>query len=104
MSFQAGYLAAAGSHALTHHVDRLVDDHSHAAAVAAQLRKVYDPDCVVQNTNMIHLDVTPERYAALRAHLAESGIRVGRPRWVFHLDVSAEDADTICAAVARFNR
>jgi threonine aldolase len=34
---QAGYLAAAGLHALDHHVDRLVEDHSRAKEMAREL-------------------------------------------------------------------
>ena len=35
---QSGILAAAGLHALDHHVERLADDHANAALIAARAR------------------------------------------------------------------
>ena len=46
---QVGLLAAAGLHALDHHVERLADDHAHAGLLAEALR--LDPDSV--DTNIV---------------------------------------------------
>jgi threonine aldolase len=98
---QVGILAAAGLHALDHHVDRLADDHARArrfAEAAAQAR----PGCVdptrVQ-TNIVILEVagagwTPAEFVA---QAAQGGIRLypvspTAVRLVWHLDV--DDAGT----------
>jgi len=53
---QAGVIAAAGLHALRHHVDRLADDHARAARLAEALAPsgIVDPKRV--RTNMVPLD------------------------------------------------
>ena len=40
--------------------------------------------------------------AALREHFATKRIRINRNRWVFHLDVSFEDAERMATAIAEF--
>ena len=90
---QAGVLAAAGSHALDHHLDRLADDHARARTLAERLGA--DPARV--ETNMVVLEDVP---AAMVAEAAKGqGVLVGkvgerRIRLVTHLDVDD-------AAVAR---
>jgi threonine aldolase len=100
---QAGILAAAGIHALEHHVDRLADDHARAARVGAALAelrafKLQAPP----QTNMVMLDAAMD-IAPLQAFLAERGIRIAGPRWVFHLDVSDADIDQLLAACRAYN-
>ena len=55
---QAGVLAAAGDYALTHHIERLADDHARAKRLAEALAPfgLVDPDRV--RTNMVPLDFT----------------------------------------------
>jgi threonine aldolase len=77
---QAGYLAAAGIHALEHNIKRLAEDHEHARLLAdgvrqcAGLRLVHDPPA----TNMVYFDVLPphtsEEFAKL---IAQEGILIG---------------------------
>jgi threonine aldolase len=93
---QAGILAAAGIHALTHHVDRLSQDHENAARLAQGLAQVQelnlDPSKV--QTNMVFFTLEPSRFKTLQAFLKERGILISgreRVRLVTHLDVSAED-------------
>jgi len=90
---QAGVLAAAGLHALRHHVDRLADDHRRAAELAAVLADAapgsVEPKHV--ETNMIFLRVGDA--AAFIARARAEGVLVGAsgPREVrilTHLDVS----------------
>lgn len=86
---QAGYLAAAGSYALEHHVLRLADDHERAQRLAQGLAElgfgVNAPD-----TNMVYVEL-PDAHAA-QAQLEALGvhciaIRDDAIRLVTHLDV-----------------
>lgn len=104
---QAGVLAAAGLYALEHHVERLAEDHANAKLLAeglAQIREIHlDPSTV--QTNMIFLQVPPDRVAALVSYLGESGIRVlpnTAMRLVLHLDVSREDTQRAVKAFRDF--
>jgi len=105
---QAGVIAAAGLHALEHHVDRLAEDHANARRLAEGLAEIgpieIDMDAV--NSNMVFAGVPAADQDALRAHLAERGIILGkgRPaiRMVTHLDVTAEDIDRIVEEIRGF--
>ncbi len=99
---QAGIIAAGGLYALEHHVDRLVDDHVHAETVAEALRNKLGVESIQQATNMVHLRIDSAVYARLKAHLGDADVRVGRPRWVFHLDVHAADVERLVTAIAAF--
>ena len=92
---QAGMLAAAGQYALTHHVERLQEDHVHAAQVADALKARFGAEAATQATNMVHVHLHEDTYRQLRRELDAAGVSVGRPRWVFHLDVAAADVDKI---------
>jgi len=98
---QAGIIAAAGIHALDHHIDRLQQDHDHAAQIAAAARQRF-PEHVECNTNMVMVDLPAEQMQALKIRFAELKIRIRGPRWVVHLDVSAADVDRIVGAIAAF--
>jgi threonine aldolase len=101
---QVGILAAAGLHALDHHVDRLADDHARArrcAEALAAVAPVVDPGAV--RTNIVVLDVARAGWGAAEyvAAAAARGIRgyavgAGLVRLVWHLDVddAATDAAT----------
>jgi threonine aldolase len=99
---QAGILAAAGIHALDHHLERLADDHRNAKKLAVGLSEMkgvtIDPDLV--ETNIIIFDVTPSGMTALQA--AESMKNKGmlihafgktQIRLVTHLGISSEDME-----------
>ena len=93
---QAGMLAAAGTWALDHHVQRLADDHANAQYMAELLREI-DGITVVNDdvpTNLVFFDVanSGQSAAALSDSLAEHGIRIGaidhrRMRAVTHVDI-----------------
>ena len=98
---QAGILAAAGLHALDHHVERLADDHARARRTARACADAapgsVDPDLV--ETNIVNLDVSVvgATGADVVAAAADRGVRcyaVGTQavRLVWHLDV--DDAAT----------
>jgi threonine aldolase len=100
---QAGILAAAGLHALDHHVDRLADDHAHARLLA----QACEVDPATVDTNIV---VVPCRDAVAAATAARAeGVLVGAVgartlRLVTHLDVSADDARAAGAVLARVLR
>lgn len=105
---QAGVIAAAGLHALEHHVGRLAEDHANARRLAEGLaafeRITVDLDAV--ETNMLFVQPHAEDFDALRTHMAARGIVLAgqkpRIRVVTHLDVTAEDVDRVLEAVAEF--
>lgn len=103
---QAGILAAAGLHALEHHVARLADDHANAERLARGLAGA-GWEAEAPQTNMVFVKVPRERCEALQAHLAAAGVAAivsPRTRLVTHLDVDAAGVDRAVAAFAAFGR
>lgn len=93
---QAGILAAAGIYALTHHVERLAEDHANATRVADALRQL--PGFVLAGdpeTNMVLLDMPTGDFSRLQKYLADNDVRISGQRWVFHRDISAADTDRL---------
>ena len=111
---QAGILAAAGIHALDHHVGRLAEDHANARIIAERLAQAgsvtIDLDRVETNIVVFHLpDGAPDAAEVVR-RAAESGVLVlafadRTVRAVTHLDVDAaacsEAAEVLVAAAKR---
>jgi threonine aldolase len=96
---QVGVLAAAGLHALDHHLDRMAEDHDNARLIAEACG--IDPATVP--TNIVVVDVPSA--ADVVAAAAEQGVRVGavgpqRVRLLTHLDVSREDAEQAAKVLA----
>ncbi|MGH8371257.1 MAG: low-specificity L-threonine aldolase [Gammaproteobacteria bacterium] len=100
---QAGMLAAAGSYALEHHVERLAEDHANARALSeglAQIKQIGTDPAAVQ-TNMIFIRIPDADVAPLAGHLKRAGIIVlpgSAMRLVTHLDVGAEDIQRVIVA------
>ena len=97
---QVGILAAAGLHALDHHVERLAEDHAHARLLAEACG--LDPATV--DTNIVVVERSDA--AAFVAAAAEEGVRVATVgptavRMVTHLDVSDEDAQAAATRCCR---
>ncbi|HEV2539496.1 MAG TPA: low-specificity L-threonine aldolase [Frateuria sp.] len=104
---QAGMLAAAGLHALDHHVARLAQDHARAARLAAQLAELPGLRLLGQHTNMVFVEVPAERLRELDVHLREAGVRISigylpTLRLVTHLDVDDDGVARTVAAFAAF--
>jgi threonine aldolase len=105
---QAGMLAAAGTYALDHHVDRLAQDHALAQRLADGLADVPGLQVEPPQTNILFADLVGsarERSAALIEYLKERGILATglyRLRFVTHLDVDDEGIDRAIAAIAGF--
>jgi threonine aldolase len=91
---QAGILAAAGIHALNHHVERLAEDHDKAARLAALVNQRYQ-GAATHHTNMVFVDLPDEALTPLREKLKAAGVVTRGPRWVLHLDVSFEDVERV---------
>ena len=98
---QVGILAAAGIHALDHHLDRLADDHARAARFAAACAEAAPAalDAATVETNIVVVDVAAAGWtsAAFVAAAIDAGVRTyavgpGAVRLVWHLDV--DDAGT----------
>jgi threonine aldolase len=74
---QAGVLAAAASHALDHHIDRLAEDHALARRLAGGLAGIDGVQVEAPHTNIVFVDLSGparEKSAGLLAHLASRGV------------------------------
>ena len=102
---QVGLLAAAASHALDHHINRLADDHALAQRLAAGLTGVDGLRVKSAQTNIVFLDVDHGRGPDLLAYLKQHGVLatglIGL-RFVTHLDVDAAGIDHTVACIHRF--
>ncbi len=96
---QTGVLAAAGLHALDHHVERLAEDHAHARLLA----QACGVDPVSVETNIVAIERPDAAEVVVRA--AEAGVRVATVgpttvRLVTHLDVSSQQAERAAEVLA----
>lgn len=103
---QAGVLAAAGLHALEHHIDRMADDHHRAVALEDGLNLVDGVTVTSRATNMVFVtvDVPPDRIEAFNQVLSDAGVVVrGGPsyRLVTHLDIDDAGITTTIDAFAQ---
>ncbi|MFH2090793.1 MAG: low-specificity L-threonine aldolase [Pseudomonadota bacterium] len=103
---QAGFLAAAGIYALTHHVDRLALDHENARDLARGLSQMehirIDPEMVQTNIVFVQIDAD---MMALSAFLKTKGILITAAspiRLVTHLDISKQDIEYTLEAFRDF--
>jgi threonine aldolase len=106
---QVGILAAAGLHALDHHLERLADDHARARRFAEAAAQA-SPGCVDParvETNIVILDLAKAGWAAgdFAAAAAARGIRLyavgpAAVRLVWSLEVDDAQTDEAIAALA----
>jgi threonine aldolase len=99
---QAGLLAAAAHHALDHHVVRLSDDHALAKRLAAGLAGLAGTVVEPPQSNILFVDVPPNRALGLIDRLKDAGVLATglyRLRFVTHLDVNAADIDHAIAVL-----
>jgi len=97
---QSGVLAAAGLHALEHHISRLAEDHANARRLAAGLARIPGFSVEPVETNLVFVRVQESGFTApeLAARAREAGVDVSvsaptRLRLVTHMDVSAADIE-----------
>jgi threonine aldolase len=89
---QSGILAAAGLHALDHHIDRLADDHEHARLLAEACG--VDPDTVDTNIVVVERpDATAFVNKAREAGVAVATVGPTAVRLVTHLGIDRADAE-----------
>jgi len=104
---QIGLMAAAADFALTHHVERLADDHVQARRLADGLTALPGVTVTPPQTNIVFAQVADGRGAALLAHLKARGVLatglIGL-RFVTHRDVDADDIDRAIGAAGEFFR
>lgn len=106
---QAGIIAAAGLHALNHHVDRLLEDHANARALADGFAGIEGLTVTPPQSNMLFVDLAPELASRLPEALRKAGIAAsfwpgGRMRWVTHLDVDRTAVDEASAAMREISQ
>ena len=97
---QVGILAAAGLHALEHHLERIAEDHEHARLLADACGA--DPSTVQTNIVVIDVPDAAAVVAAARGHgVLVSAVGRRALRMVTHLDVSRADAETAASVLAK---
>ncbi|MEX0942477.1 MAG: low-specificity L-threonine aldolase [Pseudomonadales bacterium] len=99
---QAGILAAAGVYALSHNIERLKEDHDHANRLGSGLAELGIGLAEPVATNMVLLDPSTIEIRKLQAFLADRDITISGPRLVTHLDISAQDVESVLAAFGEF--
>jgi threonine aldolase len=97
---QAGFLAAAGIHAITHHIERLAEDHIHAITLGEEIQKKPFVKFVLPiETNIIIFELQEDGAApAFVAELKKKNILAyaiapNRVRFVTHLDITPSMID-----------
>jgi len=103
---QVGVLAAAGLHALDHHVDRLADDHARARrlaeTVAAKVPGAVDPALVETNIVVVQTDDAAAAVARAKAEgVLLSLLDPTHLRAVTHLDVDDDAVDSGAEVLTR---
>jgi threonine aldolase len=101
---QVGVLAAAGSYALDHHIERLADDHERARLIGEAVG-------VLPETNIVPIDLTETAYdgPALAAAARDEGVLISvvgprKVRLVTHLDIDDEAAQRAAEVMAKLLR
>ena len=101
---QVGMLAAAADHALSHHLERLSEDHANARRLADGLAGLPGLTVKQPDTNIVFIDLAPGiDGASLVTRAAEQGLLftgLYRLRLVTHLDVTAAQIDRAIALLA----
>lgn len=97
---QSGFLAEAGIYALDHHVERLAEDHEHAAWLGSRLEQIEGLSVDEVQTNMVFVGVSAEKEDGLISYFESGGIKLGgytggKLRLVTHLDVSRANMETV---------
>ncbi len=105
---QSGILAAAGIHALDHHIDRLADDHRRARRLAEAAAALPGIRAVMPDTNIVMFDLDDDvpDGSILVERIADHGVLLiayseRRLRAVTHLDVDDAGIDAALRALDR---
>lgn len=98
---QVGILAAGCRYALHHHVERLAEDHHHAALLAKGLDEIEAIQVSACDTNIVIVALPASHCASIEKFLADRGILVAAGptmRLVTHLDLSEDDVRRVVAS------
>jgi threonine aldolase len=105
---QAGVIAAAALYALANNRERLAEDHTNAARLAAGLAEMpgIDLEADLVATNIVYFDVAPLKAADFCTALRDAGVAMlplgtNRVRAVTHLEISSGDIDQALVAVSK---
>ncbi len=97
---QAGFLAAAGIYALDNNIERLAEDHKHAAAIGEALtKKDFVEEILPVETNIVIVKINGRHTSAsLAAELKKNNIlaiaiSTTQVRFVLHLDINVAMVD-----------
>ncbi|MEO5585428.1 MAG: GntG family PLP-dependent aldolase [Flavobacteriales bacterium] len=108
---QVGILAAAGLHALDHHVERLAEDHARAKRLESSLKELSFVDHVLPvQTNIVVTVLKPTTPAKdLIAKLRTKGVLASQfgtfmVRMVTHMDVDDDAIDQAIVAMRSFDK
>ena len=107
---QVGILAAAGLYALEHNVERLAEDHEHAARLAEGLGKIEEIEVhpAHQRTNMVFVSLSKSKEECLASFMRDRGILLtveeNPIRLVTHLDIERKDIDETVDAFKEYFR
>ena len=110
---QAGIIAAAGIHALDHHIERLKDDHQNARRLAVGLKEFkgvsIDPKHVETNIVIFDVSNTGMTGAQVSEAMKKEGVLIHafsrtQIRLVTHLDITSEDIETALKAFEKILR
>ena len=104
---QAGIIAAAGIYVLENNIQRLQEDHDHAALLGQELSKIpqLEVDLEYLHTNMVFLKSSEGDFMALSKFLEQRDILIDArytARLVCHLDVNRADVLATIAAIKEF--
>ncbi|MFP4089788.1 MAG: threonine aldolase family protein [Cyclobacteriaceae bacterium] len=107
---QAGYLAAAGTYALDHHVERLAEDHQRARVIAENLKgKSYVKEVLPVDTNIVIFSLNGVSTQAYLSQLKEEGILAipfgkNEIRMVTHLDFDDQMLEKVVDSLIKMDR
>ena len=104
---QVGFIAAAGIHALEHHIERMETDHANARRLADGLARIdgIDVDHNAVQTNMVFVTMIPDRIEDFASHCKRHQVlvRTRNPnRLVTHLDIDADGIDHAIDVMSRY--
>jgi threonine aldolase len=108
---QAGFLAAAGTHALVNHVERLREDHDKARILGDELGGLnYVHKVLPVETNIVIFDLDDKVDSdQFLDHLVQQGVlgmslKGKTIRFVFHLDITAAQFERVLSAIKSFQQ
>jgi len=111
---QAGMMAAAGLYAMHNHIERLAEDHEHAALLYRLLSDIDETPAHYQGTNMVTLDVSllgvsPAQFGSYLSQKGVGGLpyNTTQIRFMPHINIARADihkaAGIIKAVVLEFS-